>query len=258
MRQRRCIKALTLILIFVLGNLISSQVSSDAEEGLVAYFKFDEASGGDIIDASGLEHDGEATGDTDRVEGKFGKGMQFDGKASHATVPAGTLGTFEAATMTAWVKVFKMPSTNSYNIVGMTSGPGAGFYLELYGGTLAAWQCEPNMNASLAYSAVGEWHHLAAVYTGTDILIYIDGEQKAKAGGTALPNVSNMPLMISGNHAETDNFGGSLDGVVDEVRIYNRALEADEIKDTMEEFTGDMAVAPVDKLSATWAEVKSK
>lgn len=256
MRQRRCVEVLTLALIFIFGSLMGSQVSSDVEEGLVAYFKFEEASGRDIVDASGSEHDGETVGDADRVEGKFGKGMQFDGEASYATVPAGTLGTFEAATMTAWVKVFAMPSTNSYNIVGMTSGPGAGFYLELYNGTLAAWQCGPNLNASLAYTAVDEWHHLAAVYTGTEILIYIDGVQRAKGAGTNLPDVNGMPLMISGNHAETDNFGGSLDGIVDEVRIYDRALEADEIEDTMEESTGGAAVAPVDKLSTTWAEVK--
>ncbi len=257
MRQRRRMEVLTLVLIFVFGSLISSQVSSDVGEGLVAYFKFEEASGKDIIDASGLEHDGETVGDADRVEGQFGKGMQFDGEASHATVLAGTLGTFEAATMTAWVKVFEMPSVNSYNIVGMTTGAGSGFYLELYATSLAAWQCGPNMNASFPYTFVDEWHHLAAVYTGSDILIYIDGEQKVKAVGTTLPNVNGMPLMISGNHAEAANFGGSLDGIVDEVRIYSRALEADEIKDTLEE-SGGMAVAPVDKLSITWAGVKSK
>ena len=256
MRQRRCVEVLTLALIFVFGSLIGSQVSGDVEEGLVAYFKFEEASGRDIVDASGLEHDGETVGDADRVEGKFGKGMQFDGESSYANVPAGTLGMFEAATMTVWVNVFAMPSTNSYNIVGMTSGPGAGFYLELYAGTLAAWQCGPNMNATFAYTAVDEWHHLAGVYTGAEILIYVDGEQRAKGAGTNLPDVNGMPFMISGDHAETANFGGSLDGIVDEVRIYNRALEADEIQDTMEESTDNAAVAPVGKLSTTWAEVK--
>jgi hypothetical protein len=66
-----------------------------------------------------------------------------------------------------------------------------------------------------------------------------------------------MPLMISGDHAEAANFGGSLNGVVDEVRVYNRALDADEIKDAMEE-SGGMAVKPMDKLSITWADVKKK
>jgi len=258
MRQRRCAEVLTLVLLFVFGSLISSQVSGEEEEGLLVYFKFEDGSGKDLADASGLEHDGEITGDVEWVEGKFDKGLQFDGEASHATVPAGELDTFEAATMTLWLKVFNMPSTNSYNIVGMSSGSGAGFYLELYDGTLAAWQCGPNMNATFGYTAIDEWHHVAAVYTGTDILIYVDGEQKAKAAGTALPDVKGMPLMISGNHSEAAGYGGSLDGVVDELRIYNRVLEADEIMDTLEESMGDTAVAPVDKLTTTWAEVKSE
>ena len=158
--------------------------------------------------------------------------------------------------MTAWIKIAEMPSTHSYNITGMSNGAGNGFYLELYNVNLTAWQCGPNLNAGAPYVAdFIEWHHVAAVYSGEDIRVYIDGEEIANAPGTTLPGVVAAPFRISGDHSEVANWGGSINGVIDEVRLYNRALEADEIVDTME--PGEVAMgAPAGKLPTAWAKVK--
>jgi hypothetical protein len=51
------------------------------------------------------------------------------------------------------------------------------------------------------------------------------------------------------------NWAGSIDGVVDEVRLYDRALEPDEVKDAMESAEGK-AVTLAGKLSTTWGEAK--
>jgi hypothetical protein len=204
-----------------------------------------------------LGNNADVKGDVEWVEGKYGKGMAFDGESSCAEVSPGTVGAFEAATITAWVKLAKMPTTNSYNIAGVSSGAGTGFYLELYNNAnLASWQCGPNMNASAVYPATfDEWHHVAAVYTGEEIRLYIDGVEKSKKPGTALPVVTAHPFRISGDHSEVAAWGGSLDGVIDEVRLYNRALDAEEIKETMESTDG-AAVMPEGKSSTTWARVK--
>jgi hypothetical protein len=256
MKYKETIEVLILALFFTFGSWVVVQVSGDVQEGLVAYFKFDEGKGKMLTDSSGLGNDADIKGNVDWVEGKYDKGLKFDGKASYAEISPGTVGTFESVTMTAWVKVEKMPSTNSYNICGMSSGAGMGFYLELYNVNLAAWQCGPNMNASLPYVATfSEWHHVAAVYTGQEIRLYIDGQEKAKKPGTALPIVTAMPFRISGDHSEVNTWGGSLDGVIDEVRLYNRALGADEIKEAMEPDKGT-AVTPLGRLSTTWGKAK--
>jgi beta-galactosidase len=257
MKSKKWIEVSILVSLFAFGGLTGSRVSGDIQEGLVAYFQFEEGDGDELDDSSGLGNNASISGDVEWVEGKYDKGMQFDGESSYAEIPPGTVGPFEAVTMTAWVKLAKMPSTNSYNITGMTTGPGSGLYVELYSVALAAWQCQPNnTNASIPYPTMfDEWHHLTGVYNGADIILYIDGEEKAKGAGATLPDVTSLPFRISGDHSELANWAGSIDGVVDEVRLYGRALEPDEVKDAMESAEGK-AVTLAGKLSTTWGEAK--
>lgn len=228
-----------------------------AEEGPVVYLKFDEGQGNVVRDKSGSGNDADISGKVEWVDGVEGLGLKFDGENSYAQVPPGVLGTFKEATVMAWVKIEKKPAVHSYNIAGMTTGPGAGWYLELYlNGNLTAWQCGPNMNATTPYPPdFDSWHHVAGVYTGGEIRIYVDGEEKVKAGGTALPNVSSMPFRISGDHPETANWGGSINGVVDEVKLYDRALEPDEIKEAMKPSVGQ-PVRPIGKIATVWGAIK--
>ena len=257
MKSKKWIEVSILVSLLAFGGLIGSQASGDIQEGLVAYFQFEEGDGDELDDSSGLGNNASISGDVEWVEGKYDKGLEFDGESSYADIPPGTVGPFVAVTMTAWVKLAKMPSTNSYNIVGMTTGPGSGLYLELYSVALAAWQCQPNnTNASTPYpTTFDEWHHLAGVYNGADIILYIDGEEKAKGARDTLPDVTSLPFRISGNHSEQDNWAGSISGVVDEVRLYDRVLEPDEVKDSMESELSK-SVTLSGKLSTTWGEVK--
>ncbi len=200
-RQRKTVRFLVLATLFAFSVLVIGHANGQIEEGLLAYFKFEEDGGKDLIDDSGLGNDAEIKGDVEWVDGKYEKGMQFDGESGLAEIPAGTVGPFEEITMAAWVKLEGMPTTFSYNIVGMTTGAGNGMYLEQHAVDLAAWQCGPNMNSSTPYPATfSEWHHVAAVYSGENITIYIDGEQKSQGAGTTLPNVGGSPFRISGNH----------------------------------------------------------
>ena len=233
------------------------QVHGDTQEGLLAYFKCEEGGGKDLVDSSGEGNDADIKGDVEWVDGKYDKGVKFDGKSSYAEIAPGRLGPFDEATLAAWIKINKKPTAHSYNIAGMTTGPGQGFYLELYPVNLTAWQCGPNMNATVPYVATfGDWHHVAAVYSGDDIRIYIDGEMKTKAGGTALPKVTAMPFRIGGDHGELQEWGGSIDGIVDEVRLYDRALSDDDVKEAMNPDQGQ-AVTAAAKLLATWASIKN-
>lgn len=79
---------------------------------------------------------------------------------------------------------------------------------------------------------VGAWYHIGVVYNGTDIRIYING--------TLDSNGANNPLTYSGGIFDsTANFqigvqqsgSGYVDGLVDEVAVFNKALSSTEISD---------------------------
>jgi hypothetical protein len=69
----------------------------------------------------------------------------------------------------------------------------------------------------------GQWHHLAGVYTGGKVLLYIDGRLDAETEAGAV-NTTTDPVYIGSrvNSTSTRNWIGN----IDEVRIYDRALDA--------------------------------
>ena len=67
--------------------LILSATSGVAQDGLVAYWDFDENSGGTANDRTGNGHDGELVGDPEWVAGKFGSALRFDDAGEYVLVP---------------------------------------------------------------------------------------------------------------------------------------------------------------------------
>ena len=85
--------------------------------------------------------------------------------------------------------------------------------------------------ASTASSAIGlnVWTHLAVTFDGSTLRLYVNGavvNSIAKSGSMA---TSSNPLRIGGNTIWGEYFAG----LIDEVRIYNRALSAAEIQTDM-------------------------
>ena len=78
---------------------------------------------------------------------------------------------------------------------------------------------------------VNRWYHVAMTYndSANSVVFYVDGVAVTDNGGTAesvsLPSTASTPLKIGGELFSGEDF----DGIMDEVRIYNRALSATEI-----------------------------
>ena len=72
---------------------------------------------------------------------------------------------------------------------------------------------------------VGHWTHLAVTYDGSTYRLYVDGAEASRrsASGTILTTAD--PLWIGGNHP----YGEYFHGVIDEVRVYGRALGRSEV-----------------------------
>ncbi|MBU0536744.1 MAG: right-handed parallel beta-helix repeat-containing protein, partial [Nanoarchaeota archaeon] len=77
----------------------------------------------------------------------------------------------------------------------------------------------------------GSWHHIVGVWNTTDVLIYMDGIEEATASAAITVNAIEYNLTIGavqGNDT-TSNQKSAFNGTIDEVRIYNRSLSANEI-----------------------------
>ena len=81
--------------------------------------------------------------------------------------------------------------------------------------------------------AVNTWTHLAATYDRATIRLFVNGVQVSTAAQTAAVSTSNAVLTIGANF-----YGEYFAGLIDEVRIYNRALSAAEIQTDMSTAVG--------------------
>ncbi|NCO34648.1 MAG: hypothetical protein AUJ92_08460 [Armatimonadetes bacterium CG2_30_59_28] len=73
----------------------------------------------------------------------------------------------------------------------------------------------------------GEWHHVAGTFDGKKLCLYIDGELKQEIE-TQYPAITTCEWNVVAG--KDPNTAGRFAGIIDEVKIYSRALSADEVK----------------------------
>ena len=194
----------------------------DAPSGLVAAYAFDETSGSVLHDSSGNGHDGTISGAT-WTSGHDGGALSFNG--SNASVDLGSLGTFYQSgfTLEGWVQ--KQTSTKKdVGVLGSWSSSGGPM---LWVDHLAG-DYQLTLNSGLSsyldsgHTPIGgQWQYLAATFDGSTARFYIDGVQVASRSVTSsVGSSNNWRIGAYGSVA-----GGFFDGLIDNVRIYNRALK---------------------------------
>lgn len=189
---------------------------------LIARYAFD----GDVKDSSGKGRNGTALGGPTYTAGVAGQAVRLDGNDDYVAV--GSVGISGAAprTIAGWVKADTTEITDWTNLFGFSSKPDGvaakSFDMNKIGGTnqygIHAYGWERTI---LAIDL--EWHHLAATYDGTTIAWYGDGQFVASEVW-ALDTQDNFQM---GKRAHAA--GGNFPGLLDEVRVYNKALSAEEV-----------------------------
>jgi Concanavalin A-like lectin/glucanases superfamily len=202
--------------------------ASAQSTGLVAGYGFEEGSGTVAGDTSGNGHAGTlAAGTTWNPVGRFGGALQFNGATSGVTIPdAPGLDLTAAMTLEAWVYPTVAPAgwrgivgkdTDRYYLMaGSSNGVPA------VGGTFTVGG-NANTYAPSALP-VNTWTHLAATFDGTTVRLFVNGLPVATSPQTGALTTSNAVLTIGHNV-----YGEHFAGLIDEVRLYNRALSGDEI-----------------------------
>ena len=194
----------------------------------------DETSGSSVADSSGNGNTGTASGTT-IVDGKYGKARSFNGSNSYTEIPhSSSLNLSTAITVEAWVN----PAATKYNMISSKADDGSGnndWYFALGSGGCvgslisfywsgSGWICgTTNVSNNV-------WTHVAVTWDGSAVNLYFNGNSNRapfSLSGARATNAAPVRIGSYQSGADTTNFNG----IIDEVRVYNRALSSAEISD---------------------------
>ena len=235
---------------------------ADFTEGLVLYLPFDEGEGDVAKDISGNDHDG-VIDNPDWVDGKFGKALKFGGEGSGTFVTVESTPELNVNEMTfmAWINADHWDGTRQ--IVGKSVHGGCGgrvqYGLFSEGGTFRLRFETEGGRADIdapALPATGEWVHVAITNDGTTAKIFINGEEVVTGDVPGKLNANDDPFRIA---QDCDRLQYIFAGIIDEVRLWNRALSEKEIGDFMEKGVEILTVVESrNKLPTAWGEIKAQ
>ena len=197
-------------------------------KGLVAAYNFEELNRSIIADASGLGNHGLLKEGVRVDVGRYGKALEFDGINDWITIPdSPSLDLSDRFTLEAWVKPL---STGPQSVLFKEQAKGSVYclYASESGNVPMSALNDGNADSIVAGTSalpVNEWSYLTSTYDGAVQRLYLNGVKVAEKAQTGLVKDSRSPLRIGGNKIWGDYFHG----FIDEVRIYNRALNQAEI-----------------------------
>jgi len=249
------------VFLSVLTLLIWSAIAYSAiDETMLLALSFDSAQGGVATDSSLYGFDGKIEG-AKSVDGKFGKALEFDGTTDIVIVPDDPkLMLMEGGTLMAWAYIMTEEGHASWNRIIIKSVDNGGttngydFLFDRAAGYSIRF-CTGGVCTSHFAMETDSWHHVAVTFDNEMITVYADGEQVGEIA-QAGPVVDSSGIDVHiGNGAVIDR---PYNGILDEVRIFDRALEAEEIEWHMARGTREIvAVEPRSKLATAWGIIKA-
>src|SRR3989339_1183921 len=242
---------------------VSVGESRDAGEGLVGYWKMDESSWASgtaaIIDSSGNANTGTAYAGVDTTgTAKFGLAGSFDGTNDYGEITSAAGSTLDItgnATVSAWVYPTMLSSdANSKRIVEKAAD---GLRFTYIASTARIGFGDTNGYMYATKDIRSGWHHVAAVKSGTTttgIKIYVDGVDQGTLTQSGTWNgwtTSANPFRIGARN--TILASTYWQGLIDDVKIYNVARDANQIRRDYESGPGPVAHWKMDEKTGQYA-----
>jgi len=224
---------------YALNLLGDPELEIYSPKDLVGYWMLDEGSGQIAYDSSVYGNNG-TLGDSNTVEDSdpnwfedtvHGWCLHFDGNDKVTlSSPIPTLQS-RYVTISAWIKVGheELQDSEWYPIVTQYDNSEHGYYFYLYGKNPALW-----LNTTQAVSdeqiSTAEWHHLAGTYNNFQLKIYVNGILKDTQDLESNSGVDTNAY-IGHDHVTEPSTYRYFTGYIDDMRIYNYVLDANEIWD---------------------------
>jgi len=207
------------------------------DSGLVGYWNFDEGQGEVASDSSGNGHNGSLSNvdgtlhnmnNSNWVNGVYGTALDFD-SSNNDYVSLPSINPTDAITVEAWVKsssnsgysgVWQIVSKYNAYILGTNSFGGKDMCFIIYDSTWRYGSCYTVPDPQ-------NWHHFIGTYNKLtqEKKLYVDGVLRSTTSPSGSINADTGPVFVARRECCNDYF----DGIIDEVRIYNRALSDAEV-----------------------------
>jgi hypothetical protein len=209
---------------------------------LIGHWKLDEA-GTTALDASGRDNSGVLVNEPSRVPGKFGGAILLDGKERYVSIPnADALDRVQEGSFTVacWFKPNSRPGSpndSAYSVIvksaaheGITYNADQKFVMD----HVLANNSVVSAVSSTAFPP-GNYYHVAGVVSRSEgaVRLFVNGKLEGSASfaaGGAARDFKNETWKIGIALPSGGPQRLSADGIVDDVRIYTRALEAGNLK----------------------------
>jgi hypothetical protein len=222
-----------------------------ADPDLVGHWTFDEGAGGDAKDSSGNHHDGKLKGGAGWAPGKIGGGLLCDGKGAYVQLPNSPILDrlqSESFSLAAWYKPDVVPpgpadANDSAQGILVKQGWHEGLVFTRDARFIMEHWLEGNVHAvggtwSDTY-APGQFYHVASVVDRAEgkTQVYVNGALKDSRDwtpGAATRDFGTTPWRIGIGTPGAPKWSYPARGVIDDVRMYRRALKPEEIQSLYE------------------------
>jgi len=247
----RALKTSLLVSLLIFITVVAN-AQDFVTNGLLAFWTFDKNTvNGDVLKDVLGKNNGKIIGAPKSVPGKINEAIEFNGTTDYIELP--DMGNEEAVSVEVWVD-----AVAGGTLHGLVSTFGVDLWIagvvhfkyEADLGQLTADRCAADKIRT--DMEADQWCH--AMYTcdtkKNELKLYLNGELVAQGASGAEPN--NLTRMRIASEYD----GRFFQGVLDEVRIYNRVLDDAEVEKNFKSKSNTLAVNPAGRLTTFWSLVK--
>lgn len=239
---------IVLLLMAGIVHALPATLATQAEPAV--YLDFNEGSGGTVLDASGHGNAGTIHGATRTMSGGCGGALLFNGSGDYVSIPYISLNhPSEEITASTWFYI------ENYGPQTLVSTFRDGGYQLGFGDGDDLWWTVTTENGvfSVPVQHEGitprEWHYVAGTYDGKTAKIYLDGVLRNQMNVTGAIQYSYNNYVILGADAGTavspdPDCPHFLNGGLDEVRIYDMALDYSQVMDDRFRCSAEPGILP--------------
>ncbi len=205
-------------------NIINNK--SFNKDGIVSLWNLNENSGTIVYDSED-GNDGTIYG-ASWTEGISGSALKFDGKNDYVSIPdADNLDITQSLSIMAWAKTEKNVTAK---VVQKGDWDGYNIALDKWKGWKGSIRMTNNTSHGLKWGEgrplLKEWYHIALTYDGSQMKLYVNGQEKSSKAVAGELKVNSRPVSFGSDNGAQKFFKGT----IDDVRIYSQALTAEEIQ----------------------------